>query len=206
MDGEHGVGNLGSNFPIDRQCESAADCYALLLVQAGIRAHAPDSLGAKERRQEALRILDQACALGIQTRSYHLRRARILELLGETPEAQRTRELAASVPLDTALDHFLIGEQQYRRGAWEQARDSFHRAVHQQPGFFWAQFFLAVCQLGVLMNTRGLMELIVLNIGLELKVISPQLFAMMVLMALVTTIATTPLLQMLGVNARTLAE
>ncbi|HMF17202.1 MAG TPA: cation:proton antiporter [Gemmataceae bacterium] len=57
--------------------------------------------------------------------------------------------------------------------------------------------------LGILMNTRGLMELIVLNIGLELKVISPQLFAMMVLMALVTTIATTPLLQMLGVNAPT---
>ena len=37
------------------------------------------------------------------------------------------------------------------------------------------------------MNTRGLMELIVLNIGLELGVISPKLFAMMVIMALVTT-------------------
>ena len=44
------------------------------------------------------------------------------------------------------------------------------------------------------MNTRGLMELIVLNIGLDLGVISPTLFAMMVLMALVTTLATTPLL------------
>ncbi len=51
--------------------------------------------------------------------------------------------------------------------------------------------------LGILMNTRGLMELIVLNIGLDLGVISPTLFAMMVLMALVTTIATTPLLRML---------
>jgi Kef-type K+ transport system membrane component KefB len=48
--------------------------------------------------------------------------------------------------------------------------------------------------LGVLMNTRGLMELIVLNIGLDLKIISPTLFAMMVIMALVTTIATTPIL------------
>src|SRR4029078_1429952 len=48
--------------------------------------------------------------------------------------------------------------------------------------------------LGVLMNTRGLMELIVLNIGLDLGVISPTLFAMMVLMALATTLATTPLL------------
>jgi len=49
--------------------------------------------------------------------------------------------------------------------------------------------------IGILMNTRGLMELIVLNIGLDLKVISPSLFAMMVIMALVTTFMTTPLLE-----------
>ncbi len=48
--------------------------------------------------------------------------------------------------------------------------------------------------LGTLMNTRGLMELIVLNIGLDLKVISPTLFAMMVVMALTTTMATSPVL------------
>lgn len=54
--------------------------------------------------------------------------------------------------------------------------------------------------LGLLMNTRGLMELIVLNLGLDMHVISPTLFAMMVLMALATTIATTPLLQLLGVS------
>ena len=51
--------------------------------------------------------------------------------------------------------------------------------------------------LGVLMNTRGLMELIVLNIGLELGVISPTLFAMLVIMALVTTFATTPILHLI---------
>jgi Kef-type K+ transport system membrane component KefB len=49
--------------------------------------------------------------------------------------------------------------------------------------------------LGTLMNTRGLMELIVLNVGLDLKVISPILFAMMVLMALATTLVTVPALQ-----------
>lgn len=48
---------------------------------------------------------------------------------------------------------------------------------------------------GILMNTRGLMELVVLNIGLDLEVISPELFAMMVVMALVTTLATSPLLE-----------
>jgi Kef-type K+ transport system membrane component KefB/nucleotide-binding universal stress UspA family protein len=51
--------------------------------------------------------------------------------------------------------------------------------------------------IGALMNTRGLMELIVLNIGLDLGVIGPKLFAMMVLMALVTTFMTTPLLRLL---------
>jgi len=49
--------------------------------------------------------------------------------------------------------------------------------------------------LGVLMNTRGLMELIILNVGLDLGVISNKLFAMMVIMALVTTFMTSPLLR-----------
>ncbi len=49
--------------------------------------------------------------------------------------------------------------------------------------------------LGWLMNTRGLTELIVLNIGLSLNVISPLLFTMLVIMALVTTFMTSPLLE-----------
>ena len=52
--------------------------------------------------------------------------------------------------------------------------------------------------LGVLMNTRGLVELIVLNIGLDLGVISPTLFAMLVLMALTATLATTPILDLIS--------
>lgn len=52
--------------------------------------------------------------------------------------------------------------------------------------------------LGVLMNTRGLVELIVLNIGLDLGVLSPTLFAILVIMALVTTMMASPLLSLLG--------
>jgi Kef-type K+ transport system membrane component KefB len=51
---------------------------------------------------------------------------------------------------------------------------------------------------GVLMNTRGLVELIVLNIGLDLGVLSPTLFAILVIMALVTTMMASPLLILLG--------
>lgn len=48
---------------------------------------------------------------------------------------------------------------------------------------------------GVLMNTRGLMGLVILNVGLEIGVMTPALYAMMVLMAIATTCMTTPLLQ-----------
>jgi Kef-type K+ transport system membrane component KefB len=51
--------------------------------------------------------------------------------------------------------------------------------------------------LGVLMNTRGLMEIIVLNVGLALGVISPRMFTIFVLMAIITTLATTPVLKAL---------
>lgn len=49
--------------------------------------------------------------------------------------------------------------------------------------------------LGILMNTRGLTELIILNVGLELGLLSQDLFTMMVIMALVTTVMTGPLLK-----------
>lgn len=49
--------------------------------------------------------------------------------------------------------------------------------------------------IGILMNTRGLMELIVLNLGMDLGVISPTVFTMLVIMALVTTFATAPVLR-----------
>lgn len=52
--------------------------------------------------------------------------------------------------------------------------------------------------IGALMNTRGLMELVVLNIGLQLEVISPQVFTMMVIMALVTTFMTGPALDIIN--------
>jgi len=48
---------------------------------------------------------------------------------------------------------------------------------------------------GTLMNARGLMELIILNIGLERRLITPQLFSIMVVMAVVTTLMATPLFE-----------
>jgi len=57
-------------------------------------------------------------------------------------------------------------------------------------GMSWSRSF----SIGVLMNTRGLVELVVLNIGYDLGILSERIFAMMVIMALVTTFMTGPLL------------
>jgi Kef-type K+ transport system membrane component KefB len=57
--------------------------------------------------------------------------------------------------------------------------------------------------LGALMNTRGLMELVVLNIGYDLGVLTPEIFAMMVLMALITTFMTGPAIDLVDyINKR----
>jgi Kef-type K+ transport system membrane component KefB len=65
-------------------------------------------------------------------------------------------------------------------------------------GMSWTQSF----SIGVLMNTRGLVELVVLNIGYDLGILSGRIFAMMVLMALVTTFMTGPLLSLVNIRAR----
>jgi Kef-type K+ transport system membrane component KefB len=65
-------------------------------------------------------------------------------------------------------------------------------------GMSWSQSFA----IGTLMNTRGLVELVVLNIGYDLGILSGRIFAMMVLMALVTTFMTGPLLALVRTEHR----
>jgi Kef-type K+ transport system membrane component KefB len=60
--------------------------------------------------------------------------------------------------------------------------------------------------LGILLNTRGLVELVVLNIGLDLGILSPAAFSMLVLMALVTTFMTSPIVRWLRAREPHLAE
>jgi Kef-type K+ transport system membrane component KefB len=63
---------------------------------------------------------------------------------------------------------------------------------------FTGQSWRNAVALGALLNTRGLVELIVLNIAYNVGAFSPTLFTMMVVMALMTTVSTTPILNVLG--------
>jgi len=130
------------------QDEMTADCYALFLVLASLQAQqAGDGQPARERYREALRTLERARGLGLQTQAYHRRRAYFLEQLGELGQARLEKDRALALAPQGALDHFLSGEERYRRGDWEGAMNAFDRALALQPGHFWAQFFLAVCHL-----------------------------------------------------------
>jgi Kef-type K+ transport system membrane component KefB len=61
--------------------------------------------------------------------------------------------------------------------------------------------------IGALMNSRGLMELIIINIGLQKGIIGPTLFSMLVLMAIVTTVMASPLFEVVyGKRARETGE
>lgn len=86
-------------------------------------------------------------------------------------------------------------------------------SIAAKGGACWAAARLAgeeaptAMAVGILMNTRGVMELIILNIGLQKGIIQPALFSIMVLMAIVTTLMTTPLFERVyGKKARAAGE
>jgi len=67
----------------------------------------------------------------------------------------------------------------------------------RSAGFAWRDALI----IGSLLNTRGLVELVALDIGRQLGILSPALFTMFVIMTFVTTLATVPLIGLLGVRA-----
>jgi serine/threonine protein kinase/Tfp pilus assembly protein PilF len=139
---------IGLSISAQRRSELAGDCYTLLLMLASFRAQRSFPEQANEERSyEALQLLDTARKLGIASRAYFLLRADILDQAGQRDKARKDRERARSTPLSSALDHFLIGEELYRRGDWDGAKSAFDHALALEPGHFWSRFFLSVCHL-----------------------------------------------------------
>jgi Kef-type K+ transport system membrane component KefB len=97
--------------------------------------------------------------------------------------------LRTSIGLVSGLDHWLIVIALI--GLATLGKFGGSAVAARLTGIRWRE----ASAIGVLMNTRGLMELIVLNVGMDLGVITPTMFTMLVLMALFTTFATTPILR-----------
>jgi tetratricopeptide (TPR) repeat protein len=128
-------------------------CYELLLVLAEAEAQPlprepwPEIRAKAER---ALRVLDVAWRFPEfrgKTRAYHLRRALYLEQKDEQEKAAAERKRADQIQPSLAFDSYLVGDSQYKQGMIPEAMLSFEQAFEKDSGFFWAQYFLAVCYL-----------------------------------------------------------
>jgi tetratricopeptide (TPR) repeat protein len=138
------------HFQKEEKEEVVAGCYELLLALADATAQPrPGEAPAEVRRRagEALRILDRATALGLDTRAYHLRRASYLDRAGDEEAARRERGRAAAVAVSGELDQFLLGAEEYRLGQWEKAVSAFEGVLQSRPQHFWANYYLALCEL-----------------------------------------------------------
>jgi tetratricopeptide (TPR) repeat protein len=129
---------LPASFSEAQRKEIEQGCYELLLVLAE----------AEPRAEAGLRRLDQAAHLRpTPTRAYHLRRAACLTKLGDPAAAKRERREADKLQPSTAFDHFLIGQESYRRGDPITALRHFAAALQLEPDHFWAQCLSAICWL-----------------------------------------------------------
>ena len=102
---------------------------------------------AEPTPEAGLRRLDQAARSRPPTRAYHLRRAACLARAGNVAEATQERRLADQLQPTTAFDHFLIGQEAYKRGDWIGALRHFDQAIQLQRDQFWAHALSALCWL-----------------------------------------------------------
>jgi tetratricopeptide (TPR) repeat protein len=133
----------------EQRKELVPACFELLLSWAEATARPLPGTAEQPQAQarQALRILDRAAALGLQTRALHLRRARYLAVVGDREGVRREEDLAHKLPLSGAVDHFLVGLEKYRLGELVPARDHLEEALKLQPDHFWAGYALGMCHL-----------------------------------------------------------
>ena len=102
--------------------------------------------GAEPTPEAGLWRLDQAAHLRpTPTPAYHLRRAACLAKAGKDAAASQERALADQLQPTKAFDHFLVGQEAYKRGDPIVALRHFDKAIHLQRDQFWAHALSALC-------------------------------------------------------------
>jgi tetratricopeptide (TPR) repeat protein len=128
---------LGPAFSYEQKAEITEGCHELLLVLAE----------AEARPEHALAVLKRAERLGPPPRAYYLRLARYLKEVGQADDAREASRKAADLEPASALDFFLLGYDEQRRGDLGAAVSHFESALEKRRDHFWAHYFLAVCHL-----------------------------------------------------------
>jgi eukaryotic-like serine/threonine-protein kinase len=138
---------LPSSLSKQEHDDVTSGCFELLMILAEAEAQVVQGEEPRNQAEQALRILDEALTLRAPTRAYRMRRAACLARLGDTAAAARERGEAEQLPPQSAFDHFLTGQERYKRGDWSEAIVQFDAALQIQPELFWAQCLLAICSM-----------------------------------------------------------
>jgi tetratricopeptide (TPR) repeat protein/tRNA A-37 threonylcarbamoyl transferase component Bud32 len=152
----------GATLDRDRKYLGAADharlvsaCYELLLVWAETEVSLQEgkvpAQPTGEHIEKALALLARADSLGrahgLNTRTYHLRRARYLALRkGQPFDPVQVEATIPSQPTGVP-DWFLVGLESYQAGHYAEASAACSNVLRQQENHFWARYTLALCQL-----------------------------------------------------------
>ncbi len=122
-------------------------CYELYIFSSDLAAAAPAAAPQDQlaHAAKALDLLDRAASLGLTSRAYHQRRAKLLRSLGDAPGARQEQDRARDLTPSAPLDHFLLAVAATRAGDLEQAGTHLREVLRQQPEHFWANYFLAGC-------------------------------------------------------------
>jgi tetratricopeptide (TPR) repeat protein len=145
------LAELPTTFSDDERNEIREGCYELLLILAEATVNDPG---------QGLRYLQQAARLDPKrTRAYLLRYANCRARQGEVQEAERARNEARQIQPASALDHFLTGQELYKRGEWKTAHEHFAAALRLRLDHFWAHCLAAVCCLQMNQPREAIPEL-----------------------------------------------
>jgi serine/threonine protein kinase/tetratricopeptide (TPR) repeat protein len=133
-----------------QRAEILEDSGGLLLILAETEAQSASRTSPAEKERnlaKALGHLEHAGLLGAPRRALELRRARYLRQLAREAQAKQAEQAAGRAPSGEAIDHFLMGDELYRREQFADAIKEFDQVLARKPGHFWAQYLGALCLL-----------------------------------------------------------
>jgi tetratricopeptide (TPR) repeat protein len=141
-EGDWSLGDLPATLSSDQQAEVKEGCYEMLLVLA--EATASQGPGQSDRALRALASAEKLMA-GRSSRAYHKLKATCLAQKGDTRGEARELAEAQRLRPETAFDHFLSGQQEYKEKRYPAAIQDFESALRLRPDHFWAKCLQAIC-------------------------------------------------------------
>lgn len=139
--------NLPPGITPDQEREIREGCFELYLAladAAAVKLEGEDAAAGVARARAGIVLLDRASRLLEGDASWSRRKADLLKQAGDQNGAARLEIEGQKREPKTAFDYFMLGENSYRLGDAEHAKLALNESLRLDPGYFWAQYYLAL--------------------------------------------------------------